>query len=278
MLLRALNSFLNTDLTVKLYVIDNSPNNRIKRICNDNRIEYIFNNANLGFGAGHNIAIKKSLDLSKYHLILNPDIYFTKGNLEKLYEFMENNKDVGLVMPKILYPDGRLQYLCKKLPTPFDLIARRFIPYFIKPLFQKRLDSYEFKDRNYNELMEVPNLSGCFMFIRTGTFKEIGLFDERIFMYNEDIDLCRRIGQKYKTIYYPEAIVYHEFAKESYKSKKLLKIHIDSTFKYFNKWGWFFDEYRTKINERDPRFSTNNLRIKETLSVYHEVLKDKRQE
>ncbi len=246
MLFRAINSFLNTDLTVKLYILDNSPTDKIKRICNDNRIEYIFNNANIGFGAGHNIAIKKSLGLSKYHLILNPDIYFSKGNLEKLFEFMESNKKVGLVMPKILYPDGSLQYLCKKLPTPFDLIARRFLPSFLKPLFQKRLDSYEFKDRNYNEIMEVPYLSGCFMFIRTGTFKEIGMFDERIFMYNEDIDLCRRIGQKYKTIYYPEAIVYHEYAKGSYKSKKLLKIHIDSTIKYFNKWGWFFDKGRKK--------------------------------
>jgi GT2 family glycosyltransferase len=171
---------------------------------------------------------------------------------------MEDNKDIGLVMPKVLYPDGSLQYLCKKLPTPFDLIARRFLPSFLKPLFQKRLDIYEFKDQNYNAIMEVPYLSGCFMFIRTGVFKEIGMFDERIFMYIEDIDLCRRIGQKYKTIYYPEAIVYHEFAKESYKSKKLLKIHIDSTIKYFNKWGWFFDKDRKKINERDPSYLTNN--------------------
>jgi GT2 family glycosyltransferase len=82
------------------------------------------------------------------------------------------------------------------------------------------------------------------MFIRTKIFKEIGLFDERFFMYLEDTDLCRRIGEKYKTIYYPEAIVYHEYAKGSYRSNELLKIHIESAIKYFNKWGWFSDKER----------------------------------
>lgn len=241
---KAINSFLNTEIVVKLIIIDNSPDDEIRQICNDNKIEYIFNNANIGFGSGHNIAIQRILELSKYHLVLNPDIYFSRGNLEKLYDFMEKNNDVGLVMPKILYPDGSLQYLCKKLPTPFDLIVRRFIPSLLKPLFQKRLDSFEFKDRNYNEIMSVPGLSGCFMFIRTDIFKEIGMFDERFFMYAEDTDLSRRIGNKYKTMYYPEAVVYHEYAKGSYKSNKLLMVHINSAIKYFNKWGWFFDKDR----------------------------------
>ncbi|MFA4957721.1 MAG: glycosyltransferase family 2 protein [Candidatus Methanoperedens sp.] len=241
---KAINSFLDTELSVRLIVVDNSPNDEIRQICNDNRIEYVFNNANIGFGAGHNIAIQRIQELSKYHLVLNPDIYFSRGNLEKLYNFMENNNDVGLVMPKILYPDGSLQYLCKKLPTPFDLILRRFIPSFLKPLFRKRLDSFEFKDKDYNKIMSVPGLSGCFMFIRTSGFKEIGMFDERFFMYAEDTDLCRRIGNKYKTMYYPEAVIYHEFAKGSYKSTKLLIVHINSAIKYFNKWGWFSDKYR----------------------------------
>jgi len=246
MLQKAINSFLNTEMAIRLIVVDNSPCDEIRKICNDNKIEYVFNNANIGFGAGHNIAIRRILELSKYHLVLNPDIYFSKGNLEKLYNFMENNNDVGLVMPKILYPDGSLQYLCKKLPTPFDLILRRFIPSFLKPLFRKRLDSFEFKDRDYNEIMSVPGLSGCFMFIRTGIFKEIGMFDERFFMYAEDTDLCRRIGNKYKTMYYPEAVIYHEYAKGSYKSNKLLMVHINSAIKYFNKWGWFFDKDRNR--------------------------------
>ncbi|KKQ78832.1 MAG: hypothetical protein UT02_C0055G0010 [Parcubacteria group bacterium GW2011_GWC2_38_7] len=90
---KAINSFLNTDLKIKLYIIDNSPTNEIKQICNDDRIEYFLNNSNIGFGAGHNIAIKKSVENSKYHLVLNPDIYFNAGTIEKLYDFMENNPE-----------------------------------------------------------------------------------------------------------------------------------------------------------------------------------------
>ncbi len=243
---KAIDSFLNTKMAVRLIVVDNKPDDDIRQICNDNKIEYVFNNANLGYGAGHNIAIRKILERSKYHLVINPDIYFPSGNLEKLYDFMESNKDVGLIMPKILYPDGSLQYLCKKLPTPFDLICRRFIPSFLKPLFRKRLECYEFRNMDYDRILQVPSLSGCFMFMRTDVFQTIGMFDERFFMYAEDLDLCRRIGGKYKTIYFPGAFVYHEYAKGSYKSNKQLMFHINSAIKYFNKWGWFFDEERKK--------------------------------
>jgi len=75
----AINSFLNTDLHVILYIIDNSDNRNIEKLCSDSRIEYIFNNANIGFGAAHNIAIKKAIETnSKYHLILNPDVFFVR--------------------------------------------------------------------------------------------------------------------------------------------------------------------------------------------------------
>ena len=126
---KAINSVLNTSLRVRLFLIDNSASDNLKSLSNiDNRITYIFNNANLGFGKAHNIAIRKSIEENiPYHLVLNPDIYFERGVLEELYNFMENNLDVGLVMPKVLYPDGKLQYLCKLLPTPFDLFGRRFL-------------------------------------------------------------------------------------------------------------------------------------------------------
>jgi len=235
----AIQSFLNTELNVKLYVIDNSTSDHIKILCNDKRIEYIFNRANLGFGAGHNVAIRKCLGTSKYHLILNPDIYFEGGTLEKIYAYMEGHADVGVVMPKITYPDGSMQYLCKNLPTPFDLIFRRFIPNALKPAFQQRFDRYEFRDSNYDEIMDVPCLSGCFMFVRTSVFNEVGMFDKRYYMYLEDVDLFKRIGAKFRTVYYPEVSVNHHYDKGSYRSWKLLFYHIRSAIKYFNKWGWF---------------------------------------
>ena len=248
---KAINSFLNTDLSIKLFLIDNSPTNKLWDICKDLRVEYIFNNANIGFGAGHNIAIKKSLPLgSKFHLVLNPDVEFEAGTLEKISEFLENNPDVGLAAPKTIYPDGSIQYLCRMLPTPFDFFLKRIIPKVMLPLFKARSDQYEFIDRNYDKIMDVPFLSGCFMFIRTSVFRDIGVFDEKIFMYTEDIDLCRRVAEKYKTVYFPEVQITHGYERGSAKKFNLLLISIKSAVYYFNKWGWVWDRERDEINRR----------------------------
>ena len=93
------------------------------------------------------------------------------------------------------------------------------------------------RDTGYNQIMDVPYLSGSFMLLRTSALKEVGLFDERFFMYPEDIDLTRRIGAKYRTIFYPEVSVIHHHEKASYKSVKLLIIHVWNIMKYFWKWG-----------------------------------------
>jgi hypothetical protein len=87
------------------------------------------------------------------------------------------------------------------------------------------------------------------MFLKCEVLKDIGLFDENIFMYLEDTDLNRRIHSKYKTIFYPKVEIVHEYAKESYVNKKLLMFHIKSAIYYFNKWGWIFDRQRDEINQ-----------------------------
>jgi GT2 family glycosyltransferase len=250
---KAIKSVLNTDLNITLYLVDNSSTDSLRKLERiDKRIVYIFNNSNLGFGKAHNIALKKSIEKNiPYHLVLNPDVYFEKGVLEELYDFMENNKDVGLVMPKVLYPDGNIQYLCKLLPTPLDLFGRRFLNFGpFRKIVEKRNEVYELRFTGYDKIMEVPYLSGCFMFIRTEVLKKVGLFDERFFMYLEDTDLSRRIHRVAKTVYYPYVYIYHEYGKGSYKSLKLLYYHIKSAIKYFNKYGWFFDKEREEINKK----------------------------
>ena len=79
--------------------------------------------------------------------------------------------------------------------------------------------------------------------------QRVGFFDERFFMYFEDVDLSRRIHKHYKTIYYPEAVIYHDYQGGSCRNFKLLKLFISSAIKYFNKWGWFFDRERLLINK-----------------------------
>ena len=249
-LTRVIGSVLNTTLSIKLYLIDNSLTNDLKDLASiDTRIEYIFNDANFGYGKAHNVGLRKSLsNNTPYHLVLNPDIYFNKGVLEELFDYMEHYQDVGNIIPQVRYPDGEIQHLCKLLPTPADKLFRRFLPF--KNLKRNMNERYELRFTGYNELMNLPSLSGCFMFLRVDALKSVGLFDENIFMYEEDTDLSRRLFTKYKNIFYPIVEITHEYAKGSYSNKLLLKYHIKSIIYYFNKWGWFFDKERTEINRQ----------------------------
>lgn len=245
----AIHSFLNTTLNVTLYLIDNSPSNTLESLKSSDSVVYVHNPVNPGFGAAHNIAIKMAMQAgSKFHLVLNPDVYFETGTLEKIVTFAQQHKDVGNIMPKVLYPDGNVQHLCKLLPTPYDWIGRRFNP--SKKAVAKRNELFELRFTGYNKIMEVPYLSGCFMFLNLEAIKKVGFFDENIFMYGEETDLCRRlIKGGYKTIFYPGATIYHHFEKGSHKSWRLTRIGIQSAIYYFNKWGWFFDKERKAVNK-----------------------------
>lgn len=234
----------------KLWVIDNYPmqeNAWIKDYlpC----IEYI-GNENTGYGHSHNIALRKAVELaSTYHVILNPDIEFKPDVLSSLAAYLDKNKQANWVMPKVLYPNGELQYLCKKLPTPFNLFLRRFLPAWnwVKKMDEK----FELRHTGYDKEMDVPFLSGCFMFLRVEAIAKHNLyFDERFFMYCEDLDLSRRFHSVGKTMFYPSVSIIHNHEKGSYKSKKLMMCHIQSVFKYFNKWGWIFDKERKIINKK----------------------------
>lgn len=246
---KVVNCVLQSKNVSKLFLIDNSPAQSTFSFANNDRIQYVYNNSNIGYGAAHNIALKKSINYeADYHLVLNPDVYFKSGTLEKLIAYMNKNRDVGNVMPEVRYPDGTLQFLCKLLPSPYDWIGRRFNPFI--NIVKKRNDWFELQFTKYNKIMDVPYLSGCFMFLRVDAIKKIGLFDERIFMYGEETDLCRRIIKGgYRTVFYPEACITHEFQKGSHKSWRLTWIGIQSAIYYFNKWGWIFDEERNRINK-----------------------------
>lgn len=232
----------------KLYIIDNSSNDELREVVKGNEKIHYIHSINLGYGSGHNVAIRKSIeDGADFHIILNPDVYWNDNIVEELYKFMVAHPECGLSMPKVLYPNGDIQYLCKLIPSPFDLLLRRFIP--IRSWQDKRDYKYEMHWTGYDKIMEVPILSGCFMMLRCEVLKKIGGFDERYFMYAEDVDLCRRIGEVSKTMFYPHVSIYHEYAKGSYGNKKMLRMHISSIIKYFNKWGWVFDKRRSTRNE-----------------------------
>lgn len=242
-LLGAINSFLNCEKNVHLYLVDNSPTDCLKDIVSDERVEYKYVGKNLGYGAAHNLILESIAGKSKYHLVLNPDIVFEKGTLEVLFQYMEEHSDVGYCTGDILMPSGERQYACRLLPTPATLLFRRLSPF-------SKLSHDGFEQYSFDKPINVPWSYGCFMFIRTDILREVGLFDTRFFMYCEDIDFARRIHSKYKTIYYPGVKIVHDSHRESSKNLRMFFIHISSAIKYFNKWGWFFDKERDCVNEK----------------------------
>tara|TARA_R110002012_G_scaffold66614_1_gene174113 strand:- start:196684 stop:197526 length:843 start_codon:yes stop_codon:yes gene_type:complete len=248
--INVLEEFLKTPLKCKLFLIDNSPTADLNQYFKNypvSKVEYMFMGRNSGFGTGHNVAIDRALDLSDYHVVLNSDIKFSSKILLMMRNYMIKNRDVGLLAPKILNFDGSLQYSAKLLPSPVNLIVRRFIPV---NFIQQKLDyRYEFRFWSFDKIVNVPYVMGCFMFMSTKALKKVGGFDERFFMYPEDIDLTRRIHQYFKTLYFPGAEIYHKHGKGSYKNLKLLYYHTTSMIKYFNKWGWIFDQSRRRINK-----------------------------
>ena len=253
-----LESICRTTLPFKCFVVDNARSERTKKQVEEMKnhlpgrgeLEYIPND-NTGYGRAHNIALRKVLDagLGRYHLVINPDIVFCAGTVEKLAAFMDQDQAVGLTMPKVVYPDGSPQKLCKLLPTPWHLFTRRFFPWLVR----KQDALYQLESADFNTPFECPSLSGCFMFLRTEVLEKVGLFDERFFMYFEDVDLVRRIARHQKTMYCPLATVTHHYRKGSYSNTRLLLNHIVSAVKYFNKWGWLVDKRRTEINTETIR-------------------------
>lgn len=231
-----------------IYVSDNSPTNELEAICsNIEGVEYFSNNGNIGYGAAHNAAIRRSKQIgASYHLVINSDVYFDEGVISRITKYMETHKDVGQLIPNTVYPDGELQYVARLLPSPMDLVIRRFLPKVFSGIIDKR---FLLKFWNHKTPLNIPFHMGCFMFLRMSVLNEVGLFDENIFMYTEDIDLTRRIHKKYRTMFWPEVTIVHAHKRGSYKNKKLLKIHMKSAIYYFNKWGWIFDRERRKWNK-----------------------------
>lgn len=228
-----------------MVVMDNSPNTNSKSLFESNGWTYLSNKLNPGFAKSHNDIFNKFGKNADYHLVINPDITFKKGVIQSIMNFMNLKSDAGAVMPKIVYENDENQGLVKLLPTPLNLLINKLPFKFLNVFNQKFLLNSFNHDK---EAFKIPFLSGCFLFLRSSTILKIGFFDERYFMYAEDLDLTRRLWVNRTYPYYlPNEIVKHKFKKESSKSLKLLIIHISSVIKYFNKWGWV-DKKRDEIN------------------------------
>lgn len=221
---KSIESFLSIPLKKELIVVDNSPSEELRVICESfQNIIYIKTKKNIGFGAGHNLAFQNFTLSSDIHLIINPDTYFTPSDIKEFLEWFFISKDISLATPKVRYPDGSVQNIARNIPTPLSLIKRRL-----------NIDADELMLKD-NSIEDTPFAHGCFMVFKTEVFKKLDGFDERFFMYMEDIDIFIRAKNFGRTVINTNYNIYHHYKKESSKSIKLLYIHMVSAVKFFLK-------------------------------------------
>ncbi|MCC8174541.1 MAG: glycosyltransferase family 2 protein, partial [Odoribacter sp.] len=235
-----LEKYTSNKLRKKIYIVDNSGDNYDHHISRDTMkskilkykdVEYINTGSNLGFGRGNNFIIPL-LD-SHYHAMVNPDIVFVDDTLTKLVEYMEQNPDVGMCIPRIIDADGNLQPVYRRELTIADILVRYLCPGLCKNKFKM----HTMQDMDYSKPFQVPFGQGSFLVIRTDLFQKLGGFDEHFFMYVEDADLCKRVNQVSKLMYFPDASVILKWERSSHKNMKLFFEHLKSIAQYFVKWG-----------------------------------------
>ena len=171
--------------------------------------------------------------------VLNTDLSWGAGTFEQILDWLENNPKVSLAVPQILDETGTVQQLCKQNPTILGLFSRRFLPERFKPSWLKRYDRwYVMEDQNYDNVFEVPYLSGCCVLIKANTFLLSGGFDEQYFLYLEDADITRKQALHGLCVHLPVAKVVHSWGRGNYGSTKLMLVNLISAWQYFRKWGW----------------------------------------
>ena len=231
------------DFDFEIIVVDNASKDKIEEELKDNhrKVRFVKAKRNNGFGSGINLGLNEVK--GEYVLILNPDIHLLQGSVEKMLNYLKQNKKVGLVAPKLLNPDRTLQYTCYKWHNFWTPIYRRTFLGKL-PWAKKDLDEFLMMDWDHNETRTVDWVQGSCMLIPKAVLDKVGHFDERFFMYFEDTDLCRRIKlAEYAITYLAQAEVIHFHRRQSAEGgvfsilfNKMTRTHIFSWLKYFYKW------------------------------------------
>lgn len=230
---------------VEAYFIDNGSTDATPDLVEaalaggDGRIRLLRSGANLGFGGGHNLVLDRLG--SRYHLFCNPDILLASAEpLVRCAAFLEAHPEVGMATIRLRNRDGSVQHVNHLAPTVLDLALRRLcrrerVPAWVR----RRMDRYEMRDREDEEVLDVPFVSGAFMMVRTDLLKALGGFDPRFFLYFEDADLCRRVlARGARAVRYAGAETVHFWQRDGHKRLRVGLIMVMSMLRYFSKWGW----------------------------------------
>lgn len=221
----------------EVFIVDNASSDNTIELIKKNypNIKVIESKKNIGFGSGHNLVIKQIE--SDYHIFINPDINVESDQIKKMVNYLEENKDVVILTPKVLNTDGTEQFLPKIFPKLKYVISGKLEGK--AKIFYKWRSEYTFRDRGVNEPIDIQYSTGCFMICRTLALKSVGGFDERYFLHFEDADLTREMLKKGRVVYNPNIHVTHAWHRDNIKDKKIGKIALQSMVVYFKKWGYF---------------------------------------
>jgi len=222
---------------IEIFVVDNnSQDGSVEMIKNDySEVKLIALDKNIGFGAANNLALKQAS--SDYIFLLNPDTEITKDFFTKILQYTKNNPNIDIVGPKIINDDGNKQASVRRNPDLFSQILVLLKLTNISGA-NKFLDHYFFKDFNYNKEQSVDQIMGAAMFIKKSVFDKIGTFDEKFFVWFEEVDLCKRARQAGIAIkYFPVARIVHHGGRSFSKSNTLKKqmVFNKSLLYYFSK-------------------------------------------
>ena len=204
----------------------------------DQKILSIHTGANLGYGRGNNLGAKSAQ--GKYLLIINPDNRLEPNALATMMKYLEERDGVGVVGPKLVFPDSSVRDSYRSFPKPLDVIIKR-TP--LQHFFQGRMKTYLQWDQNPDAIRDVDWMCGACILLRRKLYEELGGFDERFFLFFEDCDRCRTIGEKgFRVVYLPTAVAHDNEQRLSaggilsFFTKKTVRVHTISAIKYFWKW------------------------------------------
>ena len=220
--------------SVEVIVVDNaSTDDSLSKLQDyfQDKVNFIASKVNNGFAAGNNQALKKVN--SKYVLLLNSDTIVWENTLTDIYNYMENNSDVGACGCQVLLEDNTLDKACKR---SFPNVKNSFFRLFHIPTKSKD-DNYNLDDLDDNGCYEIDCLTGAFIFARKKVLDEIGFLDETFFMYGEDIDFCYRIKSAgWKIVYYGKDKITHFKGASSKKQRpKLIYEFYRAMYIYYKK-------------------------------------------
>jgi len=230
---RCIDSVLKILPESEIIVVDNgSSDGTVEYLENHKNIKPVFLSVNKGVAGARNVGIK--LCLRDFIMFLDDDAWIDDLDFSKIERYFQANPVVGLIAPKILYPDGRLQESIRSFPSIFALIWRGFLLYKLFP------DFYWYRKyvlHNDKIIHEIDWAIGACQIMRKQIFGSVGLLDERYFFGYEDVDFCYKLKAKgYCNLYWPEAVIFHEYTRNSAKGISIhLFRHLLSIFRFFYK-------------------------------------------